>query len=148
MAKRQEAGSDHLVHLEDGPVLRWAGHHLDILGRGHFLRDGPWVVSAWSPEKRGVPETLVLSMGLHVSVWDLGSGWTVGGNVGPKQKGQCLGLTVALLWFVAPAEAARAPRAGSPGPSRSAGAGRPGSPQGALCATAAAGATAGSASVT
>ena len=119
---------------------------MDILRRGHFLRDGPWVVSAWSPEKRGVPG--FLSTGLHVSVWDLGSGWTLGGNVGSEQKGQCLGLTVAPLWFVAPAEEARAPRAGSPGPSRSAGAGRPGSPQGALCATAAAGATAGSASVT
>ena len=63
--------------------------------------------------------------------------------------GQCVLLTVVtLLWFVALAEAGLEPRAGCPGLSRSAGAGRPGSPQGALCATAAAGATAGSAFVT
>lgn len=76
------------------------------------------------------------------------SGWALGGNVGSEQSEQCLCLTRALLWFVAHAEAGQVPRAGCPGPSPSAGAGRPGSPQGALCATAGAGATAGSASVT
>lgn len=57
-------------------------------------------------------------------------------------------LDQGLLWFVAHTEAGQAPRAGCPGPSPSAAAGRPGSPQGALCATAGAGATAGSASAT
>lgn len=53
----------------------------------------------------------------------------------------CLGLS-------SHAEAGRVPCAGSPRPSRSAGAGHQGSPQGAFCATAGAGATVGSASVT
>lgn len=93
-----------------------------------------------APEKCGTSDFLSVKLNVAKRV--------VGGNVGSEQKGLCLLLTMALLWFVALAELGRVPRAGCPGPNRSAGAARPGSPQGALCAMAAAGATAGSASVT
>lgn len=89
------------------------------------------------PEKRGASKVICLHLSGHwEGTWAQSSRDSVCAWPWP-----CLGLS-------SHAEAGRVPCAGYPRPSQSAGAGHQGSPQGALCATAGAGVTVGSASVT